>query len=140
MARNPKVRRHICEAKHGNIKVIGCMDHQENTWQQLNLMLTGRQQHYQATLEQDMNKLQQAINATRGMYGQRMTCRSKHIQWTSPDYAQNDQQKHVYIASRNNRFSLAKEQHHEPYLTSSIHSPQSNTWHKKVPKSKKTCL
>ena len=50
-------------------------------------MLTGRQQHYEATLEQDMNKLQQAINANRGMDGYNMTCRSKHIYRTSPDYA-----------------------------------------------------
>ena len=43
------------------------------------LMLTGRQQHYQATLEQENNKLQQAINATRGMDGKSMTFRTKHV-------------------------------------------------------------
>ena len=66
--------------------------------------------------------LRQAINATRGMNGQSKTCRTKHAQLTSPDYAQNDLQKQVYIASRNNRFSLAKQQQQVPYLTSLIHS------------------
>ena len=124
MARHPTVRRYVCEAKHGKSKVIGCMEHSENTWKQVNLMLTGQQQHYEATLEQGNNQLQQAINATRGMDGYSMTFRTEHVYRTSPDYAQNDQQQHVYVASRNNRFSLAKHQHHVPYLTSSIHSPQ----------------
>ena len=44
----------------------------------LNLMLTGWQQHYLASLEHDNNKLQQATNATRGMDGYRMTCITKH--------------------------------------------------------------
>ena len=67
MIRQPTVRIHVCEAKHGNSKFIGCMDHLENTWKQLNLMLTGWQQHYETTLEQDYNKLQELNIANKGM-------------------------------------------------------------------------
>ena len=87
MARQPTVRRHVCETIQGNSKFIACKHQLQQPWQNWIACKQSARKHFEAKVEHENDMLDYSIITTRGMHGERTTICSKHPYWSISKYA-----------------------------------------------------